>query len=87
MGRWRVPPSGQPADQHHAQSHEPETHAQPHDPRHTDVAATRARDANHLYVAIDDTHDVESAHGAGDYPTARDVLLAVLTNTGGPLSR
>jgi len=50
------------------------------------VAATRARDGNQLYVAIDDSYDVESSHGPGEYPTARDVLTAVLNNLGADLS-
>lgn len=50
------------------------------------VACTRARDGNHLYVAIDDRCDVEATHGRGEYPTGRDVLTAVLCNIGAGLS-
>jgi conjugative relaxase-like TrwC/TraI family protein len=50
------------------------------------VAATRAREANHLYVRIGDSLDVESSRDASEYPAAGDVLLAVLNNRGADLS-
>lgn len=50
------------------------------------VAATRAREANQLYVAVDDARDVEASQDPGEYPTARDVLKAVLNNLGTDLS-
>jgi len=50
------------------------------------VAATRAREGNHLYVAVDDRCDVESVHGAGRYATGREVLTAIVNNLGTDIS-
>jgi conjugative relaxase-like TrwC/TraI family protein len=46
------------------------------------VSATRARQENHVYVAVNDAHDVESDNNGVEHPTARAVLTAVMANSG-----